>query len=299
MHSRWNSRGERAGEKSPQTGRRSLLAKSGPAGRGGGCGAGTSDAITSWGTFKVAVLPGGPGCLQRFSASSAASCHPPGLPILGTRPWRAWCLVSRCLSLALFSFLSIFFCSVFPLSLVLPLFLSLPCFFSFCPRHCLSFSLVSTFFFLPCLFSVSLFVNHLFFSLIFFSVSHFTFFLLLSVLLSIPKLQQPRDKSALHCTLGKVGAAPLRAPTEPTSSKIGEEGVHAGEDWGLPPGLVEQNPGFEVAASSHPRAWSRFSHYLGISSHCPIHLVHWGGKNGVLRPCMRAESGGLCQVPSR
>ena len=42
----------------------------------------------------------------------------------------------------------------------------------------------------------------------------------------------------LHYTLGKVGAAPLRAPTEPTSSKIGEEGVQAGEDGGLPPGLV-------------------------------------------------------------
>lgn len=57
-------------------------------------GLGMSDAISSQGTIKVAVLPGGPGCLQR-SPVSAAFCFPPGLPVLGTHSWGACCLGSH------------------------------------------------------------------------------------------------------------------------------------------------------------------------------------------------------------
>ena len=46
-------------------------------------------------------------------------------------------------------------------------------------------------------------------------------------------------------------------------SEIGAEGIQSGEVWGLLPGLVGWNSGFEVL--SHSRAWSEFSHSLGIS----------------------------------
>lgn len=151
---------------------RSLLFKSGLAGRGGGCGTGLVRCHQLPGDFKVAVLPGGPGCLQRSPASSSdASCHPPGLPVLGMS---SCCMVScmplsssllKSISLSLFSVL-------FFLSLSLPFFRSPPLptppprFFLF-PPIIISHSVLylSTFLYLSFSFSVSflvLFISFLF-----------------------------------------------------------------------------------------------------------------------------------------
>lgn len=105
---------------------RSLLFKSGLAGRGGGCGTGLVRCHQLPGDFKVAVLPGGPGCLQRSPASSSdASCHPPGLPVLGMS---SCCMVScTALSSSLLKSISLSLFSVlFFLSLSLPFFRSPP-----------------------------------------------------------------------------------------------------------------------------------------------------------------------------
>lgn len=75
-------------------GRRSLGSKSGLAGRGGGCGARTSDAISSQGTVKVAALPGGPGCLQRPLAPPRP-LHPAWAARPGYAPRGACCVQSR------------------------------------------------------------------------------------------------------------------------------------------------------------------------------------------------------------
>lgn len=156
-------RREREGEKSPQTSRRSLLAKSGLAGRGGGCGAGTSDAISCWGTVKVAVLPGGARvpaevpCLLSRLLPPAWAAHPGYAP-------------PGCLSLArLFLSASSL---LFPLSL--PFFLLLPHSFSFLP---LSSPLILSCIFLPFYFFHA-FSRHLFFSNIF-AASSFAFSLML------------------------------------------------------------------------------------------------------------------------
>ena len=153
----------------------------GLAGRGGGCGAGTSDAISSQGTVKITALPGRPGCLQR-----SLPPQPPPATRLGCPSWvrnprepAAWSparlslpLLFSSISLSVFSVLffslsfSLYRC--FCLSHVLPLFspiivsqslLQLPTVYVF---H--SFSLYL-------FFSVSFLVSLIFF----FSVSRFSF----------------------------------------------------------------------------------------------------------------------------
>lgn len=93
---RWNSRSETGREREAYkwaVGGASCLSRVWLEGEEA-VGLGMSDAISSQGTIKVAVLPGGPGCLQR-SPVSAAFCFPPGLPVLGTHSWGACCLGSH------------------------------------------------------------------------------------------------------------------------------------------------------------------------------------------------------------
>lgn len=133
-------------------------------------GQGSSDAISSQGTVKVAVLPGGPGCLQRSPASLVASCHPPGLPVLGTSCWEpaAWSPASLSLSLFL-SPSSLFFSH--PLAFLSLLSLRLSPVPPFAPSyHHLSFSLLSFHYFFHS-FSLYLFLWSLsFFPFFFFSL---------------------------------------------------------------------------------------------------------------------------------
>lgn len=58
---------------------------------------------------------------------------------------------------------------------------------------------------------------------------------------------------------------------------MGEEGVQAGEDWVLSPGLGGRSPGLGVVAPSHPTSWSRLASVWAFLS-----VAHWGGKDGVL-----------------
>lgn len=268
------------GGESPQMGRRSLLSKSGPAGKGGGCGARTSDAISSQGTIKVAALPGGPGCLQR-SLHPRRLLPPAWAARPGYEPLGSCCLVS-CTPVSG----SLLFHSVSPSSLFfLPLSFSLspsasvsPMFFLF-PLHFLPFSpYLSTFQFPSSLFSVPFFSDAFFVSLIFFLYASLFLFLFhplpsgsSCVSLSTPKTQQLRDERALHYAPEKVGPTPLRESMEPTWSRIGEEGVQAGQDWCLSPGLVGWSPGLEVVAPCASYGLIRISYCPGISFHCPIH----------------------------
>lgn len=192
-------------------------------------------------------------------ASSATSCHPSGLPVLGTQPPGACCLVPRtplsASSLQLYFSLRLLCSFFFFVFLSLPLFLSLPCASSFFPHHCLSVSLTASYCLcLSFLLSVSLFFSQ-FFSLSHFLFLSFSFFFLsasfsLNLSLSALWFFPPLD------ALGKVGPAPLRGWTEPAWSRIGKEGVQAGEAWCLSPGLAGWSPGFDPIAPSHSRVWS-------------------------------------------
>lgn len=142
---RWKQeqpRHQKEGGKSPQPGRRSLLSQSGPAGRGGGCGARTSDAISSQGTIKVAELPGGPGCLQRSLRPRrllppAWAARPGYAPLGGCRPVSRTPLSG---SLLLNSISPSVF-SVLPSPVFSPVFLSPS--LCFCLSHALSLSLLT------------------------------------------------------------------------------------------------------------------------------------------------------------
>lgn len=137
-HSRWNSSGGRGRERrahKPAGGASwpSLAWLEGE----GAVGLGRQMPSAAGGPLKSQCCQAGPGCLQRSPASSAASCHPPGLPILGTRLRDAslWLAYFSLHLLCFFLFLYLSFCCSHIPSL-------------FCPCHRLSFSLVSSYLFI-------------------------------------------------------------------------------------------------------------------------------------------------------
>lgn len=96
-HPRWKQeeqRRQRAGEESPQTGRRSLGPSLAWLEGEGAVGPGRQMPSAPRGPLKSPRCQAGQG-VCRGPWLLDARCNPPGLPGLGTRPWEACCVVAR------------------------------------------------------------------------------------------------------------------------------------------------------------------------------------------------------------
>ena len=220
------------GRGKPTNGQAEPRSKPGLAGRGGGCGARTSDAISSQGTVKVAALPGGPGCLQRSlpprrplqPAWAARPGYAPLGSLLRGRPHAR-------LSLAVFSLTA--FSLVFSVLLspvrISPSASVSPMLFLFSPvtvsRSLLIFPPSS--FLHPC----SLFFRRLLglFSFFFLSASLFLCLILLHLLchpiLPVSHSQPPKHSNSGMTGPGSMPRGRLALPSE------GIDGAHWEQDW--------------------------------------------------------------------